>query len=441
MQVVTVPQLPMDGPKDLVLRLPEHWEVSIQNMNGWNRPAVTMDDVLRALRNPLGTKPLRELAKGKNEVAIIFDDYTRGMKWNAIAHAVLAELASAGIADDRIRFVCALGTHGPATRTPMIQKLGEDIVRRYRVYNHNAFSLENVHLGKTKTWGIDIYANPEVMACDLKIALGGVTPHPINGFGGGSKIVLPGILSYDSIANHHDKSFDIAFTAMNEAMKTGKPPKMGLGTYDPDDHPAIDVDDEAAVMVGLDFTINVVANSRGEAVGVWAGDVARVFVEALTDGKDNYATERAEDKDIVIANAFYKANEPMIALQATPLSLKQTGGTLVLLANMPEGFTTHYYQGIWGATERGRPPAARAVNLAPNVDRLIFYNEYPHPGSSWWIEPQEKIVHLSRWDDVLELLQEHHPETASVAVYPNADFQYMRSSKGHAHPHDIHPPH
>jgi nickel-dependent lactate racemase len=441
MQFVKVPQLPMEGPKDLLLRLPEHWDVSVHNMNGWNRPAVPISAIVDSLRNPLGTPPLRELAKGKKEVVILFDDYTRGMKWNTIAQAVLAELASAGITDDQIRFICALGTHGVATRTVKIQKLGEDIVSRYRVYNHNAFSLENAHLGKTKTWGVDVYANPEVMACDLKIALGAVTPHPINGFGGGSKIVLPGILSYDSISTHHDKSFDIAFTAMNDAMKAGVPSKVGLGIYDAKDHPAIDVDDEAAAMVGLDFTVNVIANGLGEPVGIWSGDVAKVFVEALTDGKDHYATVPAEEKDIVIANAFYKANEPMIALTSTPMSVKKSGGTMVLVANTPEGITTHYYQGNWGATPKGRPPAAQAINIAPNVDQLIVYNEYPDPGASWWIEPPEKIVTASRWDDVLELLQKRHPKSASVAVYPNADFQYMRAPDGNAHHHDIPPPH
>jgi nickel-dependent lactate racemase len=441
MKLVTVPQLPLEGPKDLVLRFPDHWDVEVFNMAGHDRPAITMDQIRAALNQPLGTPPLRELAKGKQEVVIIFDDYTRGMRWNAVAHAVLADLAAAGIRDDQIRFVCSLGTNGAATRTPMVQKLGEDIVSRYRVYNHNAFSLDNVHLGKTKTWGIDIYANPEVMACDLKIALGAVTPHPINGFGGGSKNILPGIVSYQTIVDHHLKSFKIAFDAMNEAAKTGAQSKVGLGIYDPGNRPAIDVDDEAAAMVGLDFGINVVANGRGQAVGIWAGEIGQVFVEALTDGRDNYATVPAVDKDIVIANAFYKANEPMIALLPAGPSLKKSGGSVVLVANMPEGLTTHYFQGDWGATRQGRPPHANAVNLAATVDQVLFYNEYPHPGASWWIEPKEKITHLSVWDDVIAALRRKYPGEASVAVYPNADFQYLRDSDGkHTH-HDIPPPH
>lgn len=100
MQLFTVPQLPMEGPKDLVLRLPDAWDVSVHNMQGWNRSAITMEQIQSALQNPTGKPPLRELAQGKQEVVIIFDDYTRGMKWNAIAHAVLAELEAAGIEDN-----------------------------------------------------------------------------------------------------------------------------------------------------------------------------------------------------------------------------------------------------------------------------------------------------------------------------------------------------
>ena len=441
MQLITVPQLPMEGPKDLVLSFPDEWEVAVHNMKGWNRPAVTMEQIVASLRNPIGTPPLRELAKGKTAVAILFDDYTRGMKWNAVAHAVLDELKAAGIEDHQIRFMCALGTHGPATRTPLCQKLGEDIISRYPVFNHNCFSLDNVSLGRTKTWDVEIRANPEFMACDLKIALGAVTPHPINGFGGGSKNILPGIVSYDTIVDHHLKSFKIAFDAMNEAAAKSEPSKVGLGIYDPDERPAIDVNDEAAAMVGLDFLVNVVSNGWGQAVGIWSGDYGKVFVEALADGKENYATEPAEACDIVVANAFYKANEPMIALLCTAPSLKKSGGSVALIANMPEGMTTHYFQGDWGLTRAGKPPHANAVNLGNNVDRLLFYNEYPHPGSSWWIEPKDKIEHLARWDMMLERLVRAHPGRPKVAVYPNADFQYMRREDGQPHHHDILPPH
>jgi nickel-dependent lactate racemase len=441
MKKLTLPQLPMEGPKELEIELPDEWDVRIQNMNGHARPAVTDDQITGCLRKPLGTLPLGELAKGKKEVVIIFDDYTRGMKWHDIAQLVLAELHSAGIGDHQIRFMCALGTHGSANRTQMVQKLGEEIVSRYPVYNHNAFSMDNVHLGRTKTWDIDVNVNPEVMACDLKLALGAVTPHPINGFGGGSKIVLPGICAYQTVVDHHLKSFKIAFDAMNKAAESGTASKIGLGIYDPKERPAIDVDDEAAALVGLDFTINVVANGRGQAVGIWGGDVGEVFVEALTDGKKNYATEPAEDADIVIANAFYKVNEPMIALLPMGPTLKKSGGTGVLVSNMPEGLTMHYFQGLWGLSPAGRAPHSNAVNLSKNIEQLLIYNEYPHPGSEWWIEPKEKISRYTNWNQIVTRLKELHPGSPTVAVYPNADFQFLSPDAGKYMHHDIFPPH
>lgn len=441
MTTIKLPQLPMEGPEELDIELPDEWDVHIHDMRGHDRPAVSTEQILASLRKPLGTQPLSELAKGKKEIVIIFDDYTRGMKWHEITSLVLAELKSAGIEDEQIRFVCALGTHGTATRTQMVQKLGEDIVSRYPVYNHNAFSMDNVHLGRTKTWGIDVDVNPEVMACDLKIALGAVTPHPVNGFGGGSKIVLPGICAYQTVVDHHLKSFKIAFDAMNKAAEAGTASKIGLGIYDPKERPAIDVDDEAAAMVGLDFTINVVANGRGEAVGIWGGEVGEVFVEALTDGKQNYATEPAEDADIVIANAFYKVNEPMIALLPMGPTLKNSGGTGVLISNMPEGLTMHYFQGLWGQTPAGRAPHSNEVKLSMNIEQLLVYNEYPHPGSEWWIGPKDKISRFTKWDGIVAALKEKHPGKPKVVVYPNADFQFLCPEGGEPSRHDVHPTH
>ena len=41
------------------------------------------------------------------------------------------------------------------------------------------------------------------MACDLKIGIGCIVPHAFSGFGGGGKIILPGVSHIDSIAYNH----------------------------------------------------------------------------------------------------------------------------------------------------------------------------------------------------------------------------------------------
>lgn len=48
--------------------------------------------VAEALRNPVGTKPLSELAKGKNNIVLIASDHTRPVPSKTIVPPMLAEI-------------------------------------------------------------------------------------------------------------------------------------------------------------------------------------------------------------------------------------------------------------------------------------------------------------------------------------------------------------
>jgi len=55
--------------------------VTVFDMAGHDKAPLGMSDFRSALQKPLGTPTIREMAKGKKEVAILFDDYARGSKW------------------------------------------------------------------------------------------------------------------------------------------------------------------------------------------------------------------------------------------------------------------------------------------------------------------------------------------------------------------------
>ncbi|MEM3927974.1 MAG: lactate racemase domain-containing protein, partial [Archaeoglobaceae archaeon] len=131
---VRVPSYPWFGDKDLTLEFPGNWEVKVFKMNGHESPAISKDEVLRALRHPIGAKPLAEVAKGKDSAVIIFDDLTRPTKVGEIAEIVLRELRL-----EDITFVCANGAHGTFNRDDFAKKLGERIVESYPVFNHNPY--------------------------------------------------------------------------------------------------------------------------------------------------------------------------------------------------------------------------------------------------------------------------------------------------------------
>ena len=412
MNTIRLQQLAWYDPRELALPLPDGWHIEVCNMAGYNRPALKPDEIKTALGKPIGTAPIRELAKGKKEVVIIFDDMTRVTRVAEIVPFVLEELAEAGIPDNNIRFVMALGCHGAKDRRDFIKKLGEDVLARFPVYNHNAFG-NCTYVGTTATFGTKVYVNEEVAKCDLKIAIGSVVPHPTTGFGGGGKIILPGVASFETVEYHHGTIYRIV-------REEGKP-VAGMGIFD--NNPSrIDIE-EAATLAGLDIIIDCIVNTDGETVSIYAGALKPAYAAAVQEAKTHYLTPRVEEKDIAIANTLAKANEGWIGLQIAYRAIKPEGGDVVLLANMPEGQVTHYLLGPFGKTSWG--PKRFAPRLPQRVNHLLIYTEYPDLASrSWFGEDSDRVRFIHKWDDVLEFLQKNHGADAKVAVYPNAEIQY-----------------
>ncbi len=412
MNTITLPQLAWHGTKKLELPLPDSWQVKLYNMAGYNRPAMKPDEIKASITNLIGTAPIRELAKGKNEVVIIFDDMTRVTRAAGIVPFILEELAEAGIPDNRIRFIASLGCHGALDRLDFVKKLGKEILARFPVYNHNAFG-NCTYVGTTSTYGTEVYINEEVMKCDLKIAIDSVVPHPMSGFGGGGKLILPGVASFETIEHNHR----VAFKDMSEHR--GKP-IAGMGIFD--NNPMRFDIEEAAALAGLDVLINCMVNIWGETVAIFAGAMIPSYTAAVQEAKAHYLTPRVEGNDIVIANTFAKVNEASIGLNIAYRAVSRESGDVILIANAPEGQVTHYLLGPFGNTSWGK--LRQPVRIPEYFNHLIVYTEYPDLASRGWFRESDKLLFLYRWDDVLQLLQESHGADTKVAVYPNAEIQY-----------------
>jgi len=413
-QTLRLPQLAWHGTKELALPLPDDWQVEMGYRAGYNRPALTSDQIREAVtRNLIGIPPIRELARGKKEVVILFDDMTRVTRVAEIVPFVLEELAAAGIPDTHIRFIAALGCHGAMNRLDFVKKLGEKTLARFPVFNHNPYA-NCTYVGTTKTYGTKVCVNDEVMKCDLKIAIGSVVPHPSTGFGGGGKIILPGVTSFETTEYNHQM--------FRQAQFKKGPQYTGHGDY-AGNLGRLDIE-EAGDLAGLDVLINCLVNMWGETVAVYAGALRPTYEEAVKEAKQHYLTPGLSQKDIVIGNAFAKANEAWIGMGITFSALKPEGGDIVIIANHPEGQVTHYLLGPFGETIWG--PLRRERKIPPQVDRIIVYTEYPDLQSRCWFGGADKALFLHRWDDVLKVLQEKNHKGAAVAVFPNAEIQYRQ---------------
>jgi nickel-dependent lactate racemase len=403
---VTLPELLWYGNTELEIEFPEDWDVSMHPMRGARAPALTLEQMADAIDRPLGQLRLRELAQGRKKAVILFDDMTRPTRIDQLGPIVVGELLEAGVPKQQISFVCALGTHGALTQNELRKKVGSEILEQFRVYNHNCY--ENcVEVGTTSR-GTPLKVNREFMSADLRIGLGCVTAHAQVGFSGGGKLVLPGASHIDSIAHYHIE------------VQAQAPHTTGLGRFD-ENVMRFNIE-EAARLAGLDFKIDVLVNARGEATHVFAGDFVQAHAEAVALAKQHYATDpRPRGKDLMIANAFCKPNEMGIALLVGMLGLEEFEGTVVVIANAPEGQVVHYLLGRFGEDYGGRQYPIAAV--FPKVDLIV---QTPHVDKTFgdWFANPEVITWSRSWDETRALLEKKHGAGTKVGVVPSASMAY-----------------
>src|SRR5690349_15879114 len=73
-------------------------------------PAAAIED---AIRNPIGSKPLAEIARGKKSACVVVCDITRPVPNKLILPPVLRTIEAAGVPRDAITILVATGLHRP----------------------------------------------------------------------------------------------------------------------------------------------------------------------------------------------------------------------------------------------------------------------------------------------------------------------------------------
>ena len=400
------------GGKPARITLPDDWQVEYCGLPADAAPVLTRDQLKAAIDAPIGTKTIRELAAGKKEAAVLFDDMSRGTPCAELAEIVTEELLEAGIGKRHIRFICALGSHGACDRNFFEKKLGKKIVAEYAVFNHNPY--QNVAYVGTTSGGVEVEINAELMACDVKIGLGSISPHPVNGFGGGAKIAAIGCGSMKTISQLH------------AACQRGMAEK-GLSFFDCVGNLAHDgmrrEVEEAGRLLGLDFKIDAVLNSACGIVALTAGDPVAEYYEGVKHAlRLNFTDRHPRDLDAVIVNANVKANEAQLAY-TLGASLLRPGGTAVIVDFCRGGQVFHQYSGPAGWFIGG--PGYHGRRTIPHVGRTILYTPHPDYASLFSFGEPEDIMVAESWESVLDLLRDLGPGTraavladASIMGYP-----------------------
>ena len=392
--------------REMTLDFPEEWDLTECRMGGHGLPPLSPAEIQRAFENPIGTPHIEELARGKKRIAILFDDTARPTPVYQLLPFVFEGLKIAGVSDDQIRLICALGCHRPLDRDEMIKKLGREVVERFSVFNHNVFE-HHVDLGVTRR-GTRVLINREVASCDLKIGIGSIIPHFTAGFGGGAKILLPGVSSIDTVARNHIE------------FRRTSPHLIGLGKIE--DNPVRLDMEEAARMAGLDLIINVVVDHRRNILGVFVGDVVEAHRRGVARAKEVYGTESKGRFDLMVINAFPIEESPKKALWPAKEGL-QENGDVVLVWQSAGGRHPHYLLEAYGSDYGGRRWEKPGSFCLPRGERLFIYTESISKVEKRSFGPEEKVLCYRDWQELVNVLKSSHGKGSRVAIYPYATLQ------------------
>ncbi|HWR06559.1 MAG TPA: nickel-dependent lactate racemase [Sporomusa sp.] len=318
---VTVAELPY-GQETVKIAIPQNNLIGVFSPKDVAAVADIRQEIIRALNKPIGTKKLQELVKGAKKVVIVADDNTRLTPTQEIIPVLLDEMNAAGIADEQITIIIALGTHRFMTEEEIIAKFGEAVVKRVTIKNHDFKNPEAlIDLGQTPN-GTSVWVNREAYEADFKIGIGSIVPHHIPGFAGGAKIVQPGISGEHTTAETH--------------LLSVRAPRSYLGM---EDNPVRRELNMIAGKIGLHTIFNTVLNRHGQVVGAFFGDVEEAFSQGVGLSREVYAVEIPEAADIVIAGShpcdieFWQAHK---TLYPSDLAVK-AGGTIILATPCYEG--------------------------------------------------------------------------------------------------------
>jgi lactate racemase len=282
-------------------------------------------EVQRALKEPLpvGTKRLSEIALPESKVAIVVDDHTRKAPSDVLLLPVLEELNLAGVKDANVTVIFGSGTHRPVTNDEAKVLLGAEALKRVKAISHDCRAPDLVLVGTTKH-GNKIYLNKVFAEADVRVLLGDVGFHYYAGYGGGRKSILPAVAGEETIKFNHA-------LMLNANSRTGVL----------DGNPVHEDMAEAAALAKVDFVVNIVANSKGEIVKAFAGELDPVFQEGVKLVNDMFrvAVDRRADIAVVSCGGnpadinLYQAYKAVDGA----LEVVKRGGVVILVAECPEG--------------------------------------------------------------------------------------------------------
>ncbi|HUV73139.1 MAG TPA: nickel-dependent lactate racemase [Anaerolineae bacterium] len=399
----------------LTFELPAGWKLLAMSEPRDVPAAESVEGLVKeGLKNPIGMASLAEIVGSleNKKVVIISEDQTRPSPVGEVALPLINELNALGIGDESIEVIIGRGTHREMTEDEMRTKLGDEVLRRVKVSIHDADDKANLVDVGTTSRGTPCWANRKVVEAGLSVGIGTINPHYFAGYGGGPKIVLPGVSGRDTVRHNH--------------VLIGKPDTTQGIT---DGNPLWEDMLEAARLVGLDMKIDCLLNAEKNIYKVFVGDVEVAQREAIKGLTDVYGAPVPKAADVTITSAFPLETNLIQSGKSILLAdeITREGGTVILLSACPDGAGPLMYETLsqkpeseevvhWiaegKASTTGGPMASRLRRLLSTKSLMVVTE-----GLTKQQLADMEMEHATSVEDALAQVAQKYPN-AEVIVLP-----------------------
>ena len=280
-----------------------------------------------------------------NSIGIIISDKTRLCSYDIYLPWLTANLESRGIKPDRITFYIAYGTHPKQTDSESIKAYGKTF-QQYRFIHHDCDDVESMELLGTTSRGTEIVIRKDILEHDALILFGAISHHYFAGYGGGRKLIFPGLAGREAIYHNHKLFIDFNAGRLDKGCQsgqlTGNPVAEDLKEID-------DILPEKLIISGI-------LNTRGAVAVIRFNRDYQEFTESCAIYDKSYRCTTEERFDLVIASAGgYPKDINFIQTHKSlhnAASFVKDNGSLILLGECRDGIGNDSFLNIFSGSEK-----------------------------------------------------------------------------------------
>lgn len=301
-------------------------------------------NILDRVFSPSPNMPgLLELIDKARKILILVPDITRKSGVKHFLYEIIEH-----IDDKKINFniIFAIGTHRAVSEVEMKEildvKLFDNI--KEHIVIHNPDNLDShTYYGKTKS-GTPVLLNKVFIESDLIISIASISYHYFAGFGGGRKMIIPGISATKTALHNHRLLIDEKKLIRKPEAKAGN--LKGNPVHN---------DIVEGVMIAKAnkelFAINTIIDEEENIIDLEAGDLFLSHLRACTKYREMTSINVTKKYDILIVSCggfpkdinMIQAHKSLNRIQ----NIVKEGGTIFFFAECIDGYGNKHFENFF----------------------------------------------------------------------------------------------